>query len=202
MSTAASIDWTLLFVEDHPIYRDGLKRALQNAIPSLDIIVAESATAAFASLAKQPEVDLVLADQRLGDSDGLSLIGAIRQGYPAIAVGLLCADAHAGLGRRAREMGAVACLSKDRDADSLAEAIDMLFRGGTIFDGEIMADSLSLRRREILALAAEGLLDKQIGDRLGISESTVRNHWQHLFQRLGAANRTEAVTRAIRQGLI
>ena len=51
-------------------------------------------------------------------------------------------------------------------------------------------------------LAAEGLLDKQIGERLGISESTVRNHWQHMFTRLDVSNRTEAVSRAIRLGLI
>jgi DNA-binding NarL/FixJ family response regulator len=195
-------DWTLLFVDDHPIYRDGLQRALKSAMPGLRVRAVDGAAAALRSLAREPDADLVLADQRLLDGDGLSLITDVRRLYPGIAVGLLCADASASLSKRAVAIGAVACLSKDRDADRLVEALRVLFGGGTVFDADAADDALSLRRREILALASEGLLDKQIGEKLGISESTVRNHWQNLFQKLGAANRTEAVTRALRQGLI
>ena len=50
--------------------------------------------------------------------------------------------------------------------------------------------------------ASQGLLDKQISDKMGITESTVRNHWQHIFSQLNVNNRTEAVTKALRQGLI
>lgn len=202
MSPASGFAWTLLFVDDHPIYRDGLQRALQSAMPGLSVAAVEGATAALEALERRPDVDLVLADQRLVDGDGLSLITTIRERCPAIAVGLLCGDVGGGLAKRAAAIGAVACLTKDRNAESLAVALDVVFRGGTVFDTEIVDSEISLRRREILALAADGMLDKQIGDALGISESTVRNHWQHLFQKLGAVNRTEAVTRAIRQGLI
>jgi DNA-binding NarL/FixJ family response regulator len=202
MASDTRTDWTLLFVEDHPIYRDGLRRALQGATPRLRIWAVDGVKAALEVLERQSDPDLVLADQRLLDGDGLSLITTIRERRPDIAVGLLCADANAALTRRARAIGAVACLSKDRDAGRLAQALDVLFGGGTVFDADMVEDALSLRRREILALAADGLLDKQIGDRLGISESTVRNHWHNLFLKLNAGNRTEAVTRALRQGLI
>ncbi len=202
MAPAEGFDWTLVFVDDHPIYRDGLQRALTSAMPGLEVRVVEGVAAALAALEEKPDADLVLTDQRLLDGDGLSLLASLRKRHPTIAVGLLCADATAALGKRAMALGAVACLSKDRDAVRLAQALGILFSGGTVFDTEGTDDAISLRRREILAMAAEGLLDKQIGERLGISESTVRNHWQNLFQKLGAANRTEAVTRAIRQGLI
>jgi DNA-binding NarL/FixJ family response regulator len=202
MSSDTGPDWTLLFVEDHPIYRDGLQRALQKATPRLRVWAVDGVKAALDMLAIRSDLDLVLADHRLLDGDGLSLITTIRERRPDIAVGLLCADASAALTKRARAIGAVACLSKNRDAEHLARALGVLFNGGTVFDADMAEDALSLRRREILALAADGLLDKQIGERLGISESTVRNHWHNLFQKLGAGNRTEAVTRALRQGLI
>jgi DNA-binding NarL/FixJ family response regulator len=202
MPKASGLDWTILFVDDHPIYRDGLQRALTEALPGLEVRAVDGAVAALDALERAPDVDLVLADQRLLDGDGLSLITEARRRHPAIAVALLCADVTPALAQRAGAAGAVACLSKDRDADRLAEALAVLFSGGTVFDAGLAEDGLSLRRREILAMAADGLLDKQIGDKLGISESTVRNHWQNLFLKLGAANRTEAVTRALRLGLI
>ena len=70
----------------------------------------------------------------------------------------------------------------------------------------MVAESLEASRLRIAGVLADGssfpLLDKQISERLGISESTVRNHWQHIFTRLEASNRTEAVTKALRLGLI
>ena len=61
---------------------------------------------------------------------------------------------------------------------------------------------ISERRRDILTFASKGWPDKLIGEELGITESTVRNHWHHIFRRLGVNNRTEAVTRALRQKII
>lgn len=197
---------SLLFVDDHPIYRDGLVRVLHLALPDLTITPVEGTAAALAHIDRGAEPDLCLTDYRLADGDGLALLVALRQRLPSMAVGILCADPAAWLVQRARAAGAVACLSKDRDAAALAAAIETLFDGGVVFDDgprlHPAGPPFSLRRREILSMAAEGLLDKQIGDRLGITESTVRNHWQHMFTRLDVSNRTEAVSRAIRLGLI
>lgn len=200
-----AFEWTLLFVDDHPIYRDGVQRALSTRLEGLTIVAVGGFAAALAALSEVPDVDLCLSDQRLGDGEGVDLVAAVRRGHPTVAAGVISADVTPALARRARAAGAVACLSKDRDADGLVDALITLFEGGTVFDDAPPAlrdDGFTLKRREILALAAEGLLDKQISERLGVTESAVRNHWQHLFQRLEAANRTEAVTRAIRRGLI
>lgn len=197
---------TMLFVDDHPIYRDGLKLTLNETLPDLTILTADGVKSGLSMLDSTPNIDLCLADYRLPDGDGIALIEEARRRHPLIAVGLLCAEPTAIVIARARQAGAIACLSKDRDTEALAVALDLLFAGGEVFDDKPLPAShyatLSIRRRELLMLAADGLLDKQISDRLGITESTVRNHWQHIFTRLQANNRTEAVTKALRLGLI
>ena len=197
---------SMLFVDDHPIYREGVQRSLCSVFSELQIYTAENVKSALEFLKKSPNIDLCLSDYRLPDGDGLGLIIEARRQFPLIAIGLLCAEPNPSLIAQARRAGAIACLSKDRDTEGLATAVDQLFAGGEVFDDKPTASAndsaLSLRRRELLSLAASGLLDKQIGDKLGISESTVRSHWQHIFMRLQANNRTEAVTKAIRLGLI
>jgi DNA-binding NarL/FixJ family response regulator len=196
----------MLFVDDHPIYRDGLQRALADALPDLRVLTASGAEVALALLEGTRDIDFCLTDYRLADGDGASLLDEIRLRYPEIAIGLLCADPPAGIVDRLKAIGGVACLSKDRDTDSLASAIDAIFNGGLVFDeSPVPASSsrtLSIRRCKILQLAGKGYPDKQIGEHLEISESTVRNHWQHIFVRLDAGNRTEAVVKAMRLGLI
>jgi DNA-binding NarL/FixJ family response regulator len=196
----------MLFVDDHPIYRDGLQRALADALPDLRVLTASGAEVALALLEGTRDIDFCLTDYRLADGDGASLLDEIRLRYPEIAIGLLCADPPAGIVDRLKAIGGVACLSKDRDTDSLASAIDTIFDGGLVFDeSPVPASSsrtLSIRRCKILQLAGKGYPDKQIGEQLEISESTVRNHWQHIFMRLDAGNRTEAVVKAMRLGLI
>jgi DNA-binding NarL/FixJ family response regulator len=196
----------MLFVDDHPIYRDGLQRALTDALPDLQILTAACARSALEVLATTHDIDFCLSDYRLADGDGASLLEEVRRLYPDIAIGLLGADLPAGVTSRVKAAGGVACLSKDRDTDALASAIDTIFNGGLVFDDGPLPTayfrSLSIRRRQILLLAGKGHPDKQIGEQLNISESTVRNHWQHIFARLDAGNRTEAVVKAIRLGLI
>jgi DNA-binding NarL/FixJ family response regulator len=197
---------SMLFVDDHPMYREGVRRTLSAALPDLQTHTAADARSALAVLDANPNIDLCLADYRLPDGDGLTLIAEVRRRFPLIAIGLLCAEPSLGLVAKARLAGAVACLSKERDTEALATALDQLFAGGEVFDDKPLPAShyatLSIRRRELLMLAADGLLDKQIGERLGITESTVRSHWQQIFMRLDASNRTEAVTKALRLGLI
>ena len=197
---------SILFVDDHPIYRDGLKLMLSRQVQDLEILVAEDVTSALQVIADAPGIDLCLADYRLPDGDGIALIARARAGCATMAVGILCAEPTPGIIARARQIGATACLSKERDPEALADALEQLFAGHEVFDDKPLIGSsvaaLSLRRHELLVLASEGLADKQISYRLSISEHTVRNHWQHIFNRLQANNRTEAVAKAMRLRLI
>ncbi|MBW7974079.1 response regulator transcription factor [Bradyrhizobium sp. BR 10289] len=195
---------SLLFVDDHPIYRDAVRRTLELEIEDLSVATAESCTATLDFL-NAKEVDLCLADYRLPDGDGLSLLRDIKARFPLIALGLLCADLSSPLAEGAASLGAVLCLSKDKTSADLVAAIRIAFSGGKVFDpvsGATDGNMLSLRRREILIYASQGLLDKQICERLGVTESTIRAHWGRIFEQLQVGNRTEAVTRALRQRLI
>lgn len=195
---------SLLFVDDHPIYRDAVRRTLELEIEDLTVATAESCSSTLEFLASN-EVDLCLADYRLPDGDGLSLLREVKARFPLIAVGLLCADLSSALAEGAASLGAVVCLSKDKTSADLVAAIRIAFSGGKVYDsvsGGSEGNSLSLRRREILIYASQGLLDKQICERLGVTESTIRAHWGRIFEQLQVGNRTEAVTRALRQRLI
>ncbi|GGI32888.1 response regulator transcription factor [Bradyrhizobium guangdongense] len=197
---------TMLFVDDHPIYREGLKRALFELVHDLDVVVASGTQEALQLVDARADIDLILADYRLADGDGISILRTVAPSHCDVGLGILCADVTSDLIARVKKLGGVACLSKNRDVTQLASAIETLFAGGMVFDEKEFTSardgSLSIRRQEIVLLAAGGYLDKEISERLNISESTVRNHWQHIFAQLGASNRTEAVFKATRLGLI
>ncbi|MFZ5525122.1 MAG: LuxR C-terminal-related transcriptional regulator [Pseudomonadota bacterium] len=198
--------YTLLFVDDHPLYREGVRRALTDAMPELRIVLASGTVSALEVLAAEPDIDLCLSDFQLPDGDGLMLLGQVARQHPTVARGLLCGAPDPAMARQATVLGCVACLSKDRDIASLGEALRKLFDGGSVYDVEpaaVMAVvALSDKRKEILRLAAKGLSNKEISALLGISERTVKDHWSYIFEQMGVSNRTEAVSQALRERLL
>lgn len=193
----------LLFVEDHPLYRTGVRVTLERAMPELEVVLAGDSLEALALLDSALDIDLCLTDLRLPDEDGFSLLEQVRRRWPSIARGVLCADPTADTGRRARALGCIACLSKARDMDGLADALSALFNGDEVFDVDSEdGPGLSGRRRFILELAAKGQSNKQIARELGITERTVKDHWSSIFGQLAAANRAEAISRAHQLRLI
>ncbi|MBO9543484.1 response regulator transcription factor [Caulobacter sp.] len=188
----------LLFVDDHPLYRTGVQRALGEAMPDLTVVAVTDHDEAVAYLAGHDDVDLCLTDYRLVGPDGVALLKAVGERFPTVARGLLCSDPTPELAQQVKDLGCLACLSKARDMDALVEALGELFNGGAVFD--TVADSarelLSPKRRLVLDLAAQGGSNKEIARRLGISERTVKDHWTQIFLRLGVVNRAEAVSRA------
>jgi len=196
---------TILFVDDHPIFRDGFRRNLESEVDDLTVLPVADSNSALRTLESGRDVDLLLTDYKLPDQDGLSLIGAVRRSFPTMGTGLLCADLTFAVMAQARALGVLLCMSKSRATGDLVAAIQVVFQGGQVFDGDISAavgNPVSPRRREILSLASKGHSDKAIAERLGVSENTVRNHWKYIFDQLSVSSRTEAVGRAIRQGMI
>lgn len=195
---------TMLFIDDHPIYGDGLAFALTRALPQVRVRVVKTGAAAFEALVRE-DMDLVLSDYRLPGEDGLSLLKRLAARHPSVAMGLLCADATPELARRAREVGAVCCLSKERDMLAMAEALQQVLDGQLVFDARAPTseqEGISDRRLEILRLAAAGLSNKHIARQLNVAERTVKDHWSIILERLGASNRTQAVNLAHGRGLL
>ena len=114
---------SVLLVDDHPIYLDGLRLTLEREIEDIEIAIAGSVASAMEKIEAGLDPDLILADFKLPDGDGLSLLKATRENHPTIAVGLLCANVSAALVDKCRALGLVACLSKERASDNIAAAV-------------------------------------------------------------------------------
>ena len=186
---------TLLFVDDHPIYRDGLSFALSQRMPDLHVLTASNGAEAI-DLTLHAEVDLVLSDYRLPDEDGISVLRRISTVDPSVALGLLCADLTPSLARRASAIGAIACLSKEHDVDALATILQRLFQGNPVFDVDIEGFDtrpLTEHRIRIIRFAARGLSNKEIARELSITERTVKDHWTQIFEQLNVSRRIQAI---------
>ena len=142
---------------------------------------------------------------------------AIANGFPAPTV-LLIPDPHADVALAAVRAGAAAVLSVLADADELVAAIRAVAAGLVVLDGGVredaervndarrarppLAEALTERERQVLAMLADGLSNRRLASALGISENTVKAHVAAILAKLGATTRTEAVTAGVRLGLL
>jgi DNA-binding NarL/FixJ family response regulator len=158
--------------------------------------------------------DVVLMDLLMPGMDGISATAAITQRYPEMAVVALTSFSQADMVHGALQAGAAGYLLKDAEADEAA-AIRAACRGEVHLDPAIAkqltrslvaptpptATALTDREREVLALVAQGLSDRQVADALVISERTARTHVRNILSKLGVASRTQAALLAIREGI-
>lgn len=199
----------ILLVEDQYFAR----LALHSVIDAREDmrIVAESASGTEAlSLYRAHRPDLVLMDLRLPGLSGFDAIRAIRDENPEARILVLSNYEGVADVERALALGALGYLTKDADADLLIEAIGRVHRGcrylprplaKRIEDGRDL-DPLTARETQIVALIAEGLSNKEIGERLGIAEKTVRVHMTHILDKMGATDRTQLLIIAVQRGMI
>ena len=165
---------------------------------------AESAIAALADI----EVDVLLTDIELPGASGLDLTAQIGRQFPHSRTILLTTFARSGYLERAMRQGARAYLLKDAPAHELAAAVRRVYRGERVVDPELVTASwlepnpLSERERQCLRLAGDGLSNRQIAERVHLSEGTVRNYLSAALSKLDAANRTEAARLARQKGWI
>jgi len=200
---------SILIADDHPVVREGLV-ALINRRPDM-VVVAEASNGREAVeqfLRHRP--DVALLDLRMPEMDGVEAIAAIRQKIPTARLIVLTTfdedeDIYRGL-----RAGAKAYLLKDAPRDDLLQCIRAVHRGQTIIPPAIaakLADRLTtsgLTRREIqvLQLVANGKGNKEIAVALSISEGTVKTHVSSILAKLEAADRTQAVTIALKRGIL
>lgn len=199
----------LLIVDDHPVVRVGLSSMLgkHNAIHLAG--VAASAEEAFAVLASQ-RVDVVLLDLRMPKMSGIDVLRTISKMPTGPRVLILSSFEFEEEIFRAVEAGARGYLLKDMSRDEIVAAITAVHAGKRYFPPAIASrlaerqhrSTLSAREVEILELLAKGLTNKEIGQAFGISKHTVRNQIYSITQKLDVADRTEAASVAIKQGII
>jgi DNA-binding NarL/FixJ family response regulator len=199
----------VLLVEDQYFAR----LALHTVIDSRDDmkIVAESASGADAlPLFRKHNPDITIMDIRLPSLNGIEAIKAIRQVSPDARIIVLSNYDGSEDVRRALDAGAMSYLTKDAEASDLVKAIQLAHRGQSYLPPELRvllaarmdADSLTARELEVLQSLAQGLSNQGIADCLGIAEKTVRIHMTHILDKLGAADRTQAVIAAVQRGIV
>jgi two-component system, NarL family, response regulator len=199
----------VLIADDHPVVREGL--AAMIAAQSDMIVVGtarEGAEAIRLFLAKKPDVALV--DLRMPGVDGVAAISTIRSAQPDARVLVLTTyDGDEDI-YRALKAGAKAYLLKDVPREELLDAIRRVEAGGSYipsavaskFAARVTGPALTAREMDVLRLIVAGQANKEIAGLLSITEGTVKVHVAHILTKLGAADRTQAATSALKRGMV
>ena len=197
----------LLIADDHPMFRLALRQAVLGLHPQAKVLEAGTLEQAMGSLHEQ-EVDLVLLDLHMPGSHGLAGLASIRCRHPAVAVAMISANDDPAVISRAIDFGAQAFIPKSAAPGEISAALNAVFACETwvppalqgraqiasVRDQDLSRRlaSLTPQQYRVLELVAQGQLNKQIADRMGIQERTVKAHLQAIFEKLGARNRTQA----------
>jgi DNA-binding NarL/FixJ family response regulator len=206
----------ILIADDHPVVRAGLRSGLSEC--GIDVIgEAENGEALLKLVAAVP-CDVALLDIRLPVLNGLDTLLRLRGQYPQLPVVLMTGYDNPSFVSRAIHLGAAGYVTKDSAIAKLAEVLHVASSGVTTFTRDDMrrvtgalatprlgpeySVPLTLRECEVLAFLGEGLTNKQIAERMVISYETVKEHVQHILQKIGVVDRTQAVYWGLREGVI
>ena len=204
----------VLVVDDHAMVRRGLATFLK-VYDDLELAGEAASGQAAVQLCVELQPDVVLMDMVMPDMDGAAATRLIRNQSTSIQVLALTSFKEEVLVRSAMQAGAIGYLLKDVSADELAGAIRAAHAGRATLAPEaaqalvhaasqppLPGMTLTERERTVLALMVEGLNNIQIAARLTVSPSTVKSHVSNILSKLGVASRTEAVSLALRHGLV
>lgn len=211
----------VLLIDDHAVVRAGLRMLLESQ-PGL-IVVGEAANRSEALAAARERPDIILLDLVLAEGSGLDFLPELLDVAEGARVLILTAVHDSEVHRRAIRLGAMGLVPKEEGAEILLKAIEKVHAGEVWLDRSMVASilgemtqpgtgkptdpraasvaKLSAREREVVALVGEGLKNKQIAERLFISEATVRHHLTSIFGKLGVADRLELAIFAYQYGL-
>lgn len=199
---------TLLIADDHPLFREALRGVALRLLPDAIIREADSVGTLHAMVDAEPDADLLLLDLNMPGAQGFSALVHLRAMHPQLPVVMVSGREEPETMRRALDHGAMGFIPKSSDAVTLATALQR------VLDGERWVPEIALsapptpeperaiaaRVREltaqqfrVLQMLGSGMLNKQIGYELGVTEATIKAHMSAILRKLGASNRTQAV---------
>jgi DNA-binding NarL/FixJ family response regulator len=199
----------IMIVEDHFVVREGLKAIINSQKDMVTVAEAGNGRQAVEAF-DQHQPDITLMDLRIPGLNGIDAISGIVAKFPRARIIVLSTFGGDENIFRAFQAGARAYFLKDIKGQDLVEAIRAVHAGQRVVPPEIASQlagrvpltSLSPREMEILLLVAKGKSNKEIGAALAISEGTVRVHASNLLSKLHCSGRAQAVSEAIRRGII
>ena len=203
-----------MLVDDHKLLRQSLKRQLEEFGHEVVADVADGNSAIAAALKNQP--DIILMDISMAEGDGITACRSIMEADARQRVLMLTMHAEIDLIRKALKAGAVGYLTKDATFEEVLHALDLACNGDVIISPQfaqalleevdaqqaVQNSSLSEREMEVLQLLAEGCSTPEIATNLFISQKTVKNHLASIYEKIDARDRTHAVIRAVKMGII
>jgi DNA-binding NarL/FixJ family response regulator len=204
----AEPEFTVLVIDDHSLFRSGIKMILKSEFGAVQTMEADSVEFALRETAIRP--DLILLDVRLEGLSGLESISLLQRRWPKVKVIMLSSDHSPRTVEQAFERGALGFIFKANASEQMMATI----RSVMAFDGEssftltttqpqhAASVRLTARQCEVLGYLNQGMPNKLIARRLDLSENTVRGHVQSLLVALDASSRSEAVFQAKRLGLL
>jgi two-component system nitrate/nitrite response regulator NarL len=205
----------VLVADDHPVYREGVARAVAER-DGLELVgVAADGREAMARI-RALAPDVAVLDVRMPGLSGIDIVAEIGRERLATRVLLLSAQSDETLIFDGVSAGASGYLLKDSDRGDICAAVEAIAEGRAVLApaaqtalaqgvrgrGAAQGPAVSDREREVLALTADGLSAPQIGRRLHLSPATVKSHLQNVYEKLGVSDRAAAVATAIRLGLL
>jgi len=213
--TDGGILMKILIVDDHALFRVGMKFLLQELSEEVDLTEAANCTAAI-ELASQSEYDLVLLDLKMPGSSGIEALQMFRDVCAATPVVVLSGEDTPTLVRASIECGAMGFIPKTSSHEILIQALKLVLYGGVYLPPTVLGEDnqyspqsdslqklsgLTARQLEVLRELIQGKPNKVIAKNLNMSEHTVKAHLSSVFELLGAHNRTEAVYKAAKLGV-
>jgi|SRR5579862_638933 len=206
----------ILVIDDHALIRQAMQGVLKKVRRDAVLLEAPNYKEAKQIIAVHPDIDFILLDLNLPDSDGLSVFIELRDRNPAIAIVVLSAEQNPARVMKALELGARGYIPKSAHADVTLNALRLIFSGGVYVPPEILTRSgiradqtaseehqrlpsdigLTNRQLEVLALLMQGKNNKTICRMLNLAEPTIKNHVTAILKALKVTSRTEAVIMA------
>ena len=214
---------SVLVVDDHPLFREGLKQVLRELQEGAEVLAEGDAEKGLEVARTREDLDLVLLDLTMPGMNGLAAVERFGQEAPGVPVVIVSAHEEPTEVRRAISLGAVGYIPKSTPAGVMVDALRLVLSGGVyvppLLLGALQADGraasresgerpaasgeqLTERQVDVLALIAMGKSNKVIARELDLSEKTVKAHITAVFRVLGVINRTQAALEARRRGLL
>ncbi len=203
-----------IIADDHPLFRDALKSALQRAFHGIELATADSFAALQHAVRSHDDSDLILLDLHMPGAVGFSALHYLGLQYPHIPVAMISASEGPDVMARALQFGAAGFIPKSAEVAVIADAITQIIAGErwlpdgvqerinrlghTESDFNERIAALTPKQFRILMMLSEGNLNKQMANEICVSEATIKAHLTEVYKKLGVHNRTQAATIAAR----